>query len=387
MPEEISPFRIEVADAVLTDLRERLARARFPKEISGAGWTYGTDLDYLKELVEYWRTTFDWRAQERLLNGFDQYMTTVDGVQLHFIHQRSARADAMPIIITHGWPGSVVEFTKIIGPLTDPEAYGGSAEDAFNVVAPSLPGFGFSPHPGEPGYDPQRIARLFTKLMAKLGYSRYAVQGGDWGSIISTQIASIDAAHTAGLHINLCSGAPSDPQNPMAGLTPEEAEQIQRGAAFRAEELAYSQLQGTKPQTIGFSLDDSPVGLAAWIVEKFRTWCDCDGNPENVFTKDELLTNITLYWVTQTGRSSAQIYYENAHAPQGASPARINVPTACAVFPAEPYNSPRSWVANRYNLTRWTELPRGGHFAAFEQPDLFVDDVRAFFRDLRASAQ
>jgi pimeloyl-ACP methyl ester carboxylesterase len=288
------------------------------------------------------------------------------------------------LIITHGWPGSIVEFTKIIGPLTDPEAYGGTAADAFHVVMPSIPGFAFSQAPKEGGYDPARIAALEAKLMARLGYTRYGVQGGDWGSIISTQVALVDAPRVAGLHINMCFGAAPAGTDPNAGLTDRERERVKQRQVFQAEETGYQQIQGTKPQTVGIALNDSPAGLAAWIVEKFRTWCDCDGDPEKVFTKDELLTNISLYWFTQTAASSARIYYESRHTPPAANAGRrIEVPTACADFPKEIIWSPRRWLEGRYNITRWTEMPRGGHFAAFEQPQLLVDDMRAFFATLR----
>ena len=380
----IQPFTIHVSDAVLTDLKARLTRARFPPPLQGDGWTYGTDVRYLKELVTYWRDRFDWRAQERRLNQFEQFTTTIEGLQVHFIHRRSKVPNAFPLLITHGWPGSFVEFTKIIGPLTDPAAHGGQAADAFDVVIPSIPGFAFSDAPHEPGYDPARIAAIEATLMARLGYTRYGAQGGDWGSIISTQVALNDAAHVAGLHLNMCTGAAPAGTDPNAGLTAAERDRLKVRQAFQAEETGYQQIQGTKPQTIGMALNDSPIGLAAWIVEKFRTWCDCDGNPETIFTKDELLTNITLYWATQTAASSARIYYEARHAPPSSTAGRrIAVPTACADFPKEIIWSPRRWLEPRYNITRWTEMPRGGHFAAFEQPQLLVDDVRAFFRDLR----
>jgi len=379
----IRPFTIHVPDAVLADLKARLARPRFPEPLQGDGWTYGTDIGYLKQLVAYWRDRFDWRAQERALNRFEQFTTNIDGVDIHFIHRRSKQPRAFPLLITHGWPGSFVEFTKIIDPLTDPAAHGGRAADAFDVVIPSIPGFAFSDKPREPGYDPARIAQVEAKLMARLGYTRYGAQGGDWGSIISTQIALNDAPHVAGLHINMCTGAAPAGADPNAGLTDAEKDRLKVRQAFQAEETGYQQIQGTKPQTIGVALNDSPIGLAAWIVEKFRTWCDCDGNPEKIFTKDELLTNITLYWVTQTAASSARIYYESRHAAAAPAGRRIEVPTACADFPKEIIWSPRRWLEPRYNITRWTVMPRGGHFAAFEQPQLLVDDVRAFFRDLR----
>jgi pimeloyl-ACP methyl ester carboxylesterase len=379
----IRPFTILVPDAVIADLKARLANARYPDALQGDGWTYGTDLRYLKELVAYWRDRFDWREQERRLNRLEQFTTTIDGLNLHFIHRRSNQPNALPLLITHGWPGSFVEFIKIIGPLTDPAAHGGRPEDAFDLVLPSIPGFAFSDKPREAGYDPARIAASEAKLMARLGYQRYGVQGGDWGAIIGTQVARNDAAHVVGLHLNMCTAPPPAGVDSSAGLSEAERARLKAREAFQAEETGYQQIQGTKPQTLGFALNDSPVGLAAWIVEKFRTWCDCDGNPEKIFTKDELLTNITLYWVTQTAASSARIYYESRHAAPAASPRRIEVPTGCADFPKEVIWSPRRWLEARYNITRWTEMPRGGHFAALEQPALLVDDVRAFFRDLR----
>ena len=382
-PDAIRPFTIRIADGVLADLKARLANARIPEPLQGDGWTHGTDIRYLRELIAYWQSGFDWRTQERRLNQFEQFTTTIDGLSVHFVHRRSKHPGALPLLITHGWPGSFVEFTKVIGPLTDPESHGGAAADAFHVVMPSIPGFAFSEAPRDAGYDPARIAAMEARLMARLGYARYGVQGGDWGSIIGTQVALNDAPHVAGLHINMCFGAAPAGVDPNSGLTERERERLKQRQSFQTEETGYQQIQGTKPQTLGVALNDSPAGLAAWIVEKFRTWCDCNGNPETVFTKDELLTNITLYWVTQTAASSARIYYESRHAPPATPGRRIEVPTACADFPKEIIWSPRSWLEQRYNITRWTEMPRGGHFAAFEQPLLLVDDVRAFFRTLR----
>jgi epoxide hydrolase len=381
----IHPYKIAVPDAVLTDLRERLARTRWPSEIPGTGWDYGTNLAYMKELVAYWQTKFDWRAQERALNALPQFITTIDGVDIHFVHQRSSHSNAKPLVLIHGWPGSIVEFTKVIEPLTDPLAHGGRADDAFDIVAPSLPGFGFSDKPRERGFDPTRMAAIEATLMARLGYGRYGVQGGDWGSIVGTRIALNDAPHVAGLHLNMCRTGPPPGAGPTDGLTAAELDRVKRVEAWQNEETGYQRIQGTKPQTLGYALNDSPVGLAAWIVEKFRSWCDCDGNPEKIFSKDELLTNITLYWLTETATSSARIYYETTHAAPVPANRRVEVPTACADFPKEPIWSPRKWMEARYNITRWTEMPRGGHFAAFEQPRLFVDDVRAFFHDVRSA--
>jgi pimeloyl-ACP methyl ester carboxylesterase len=378
----VIPFKIHVADSVLADLKQRLARTRLPGEITGSDWDYGTNLAYLKELVAYWQQKFDWRAAERRLNQFDQFTTTIDGLDIHFIHQRSKNPNAMPIAITHGWPGSIVEFTKIIPLLTDPAAHGGNASDAFHVVAISLPGFGFSGKPVERGYGPERMAGILAKLMARLGYTRYGLQGGDWGSSISRFAAINDASHVVGLHTNFClAGPPPGAKDPNEGVTAAELERTRARQTFFDTERGYFLEQSTKPQTIGYALDDSPAGLAAWIVEKFRAWSDVNGNVEQKFTKDELLTNIMLYWVTQSGASSARIYYENQRAkpPQG----RVQVPTACAVFPKEISIAPRRWVEAQYNVTRWTEMPRGGHFAAMEEPTLLAEDIRAFFRTLR----
>ena len=380
-PAAIVPYKISIDEGVINDLKVRLARTRFPDEIPGTGWEYGTDLNYLKGLVAYWRNGFDWRAAERRLNELEQFTTTIDGVQIHFIHQKSKDPKAMPLAITHGWPGSIFEFSKVIGPLTDPERTGGKPGDAFNVVAISLPGFGFSGHPATRGYSPERMAKIIATLMARLGYTKYGVQGGDWGGIISRLVALNDAEHVAGLHLNFCvSGAPSE-GDPNEGIPREQLVLMESRNKFMENERAYQQLQATKPQTLGFGLTDSPAGLAAWIVEKFRAWCDCDGNVEKKFSKDDLLTNITIYWATQTATSSARIYFEN----RVASPnqGKVSVPTACAVFPKEIVAPPRRWLESRYNLTRYTVMPRGGHFAALEEPQLLVDDIRTFFRDLR----
>jgi epoxide hydrolase len=380
-PAAITPFTIHVPDAALQDLKARLRNARYPQELTGTGWDYGTDLAYLKSLVAYWQNGYDWRAQERKLNELPQFKTTIDGLEIHFIHKKSKVPGAFPLALTHGWPGSIYEFTKVIGPLTDPVAYGGRPEDAFDVVAISLPGFGFSGKPTERGYSPEKMGTIIAKLMARLGYTRYGVPGGDWGGIISRLIAIDDAQHVAGLHLNFCVAGPPADVPPMAGVPPAEAALYQARQTYMENERAYQQIQGTKPQTLAFAIDDSPVGLAAWIVEKFHAWCDCDGNIESRFTKDDLLTNIMIYWVTQSGGSSTRIYYESRVAPP--NPAKVTVPTACALFPKEIVAPPRKWVEARYNLVHWTEMPRGGHFAALEQPQLLVDDVRAFFRTVR----
>ena len=393
-----TPFKIHVPDSELADLKARLSRARYPEEGLGGPWAQGMNLAYLKELVAYWRDRFDWRAQEARLNRFSQYMVGVDGLNLHFIHQRSRHPNALPLLISHGWPGSIVEFEKIVDPLTDPVKYGGLAEDAFHVVAPSIPGFGFSEKPRERGYNTRRVAALYQKLMEGLGYTRYAVQGGDFGAVIGTALAARDHDHVVGLHLNMCvGGPPADLSDPFEDVSSADRERYEARRQWFADGQGYMEIQETKPQTIGYALNDSPVGLAAWIVEKFHWWTDPTApSPERKFTKDELLTNVTLYWVTQTAASSARMYYESRHplavapAPGSGSPgsgSRIEVPTGCAVFPNEVVFSPRAWLERRFKLTRYTEMPRGGHFAALEEPGLLVDDVRAFFRGLRAPAR
>jgi microsomal epoxide hydrolase len=376
----VVPFKINVPEPVLADLKDRLTRTRFPGEIDGSGWQYGTNLAYLRELVTYWRTTFDWRAQERRLNQLPQFKTTIDDIDVHFVHQRSSNPNAIPLVFIHGWPGSFMEVTKIIGPLTEPTRFGGRAEDAFHVVAISLPGYGFSGKPRQPGYSNRKIAGMIAQLMPRLGYTRYGAQGGDWGGIIIRQLGLVDPTHLIGLHSNFCiAGAPPGVANPNEGVPPEELKRVEAGRGRTANETGYQQIQGTKPQTLGYSLNDSPAGLAAWIVEKFRTWSDSDGNVEKRFTKDELLTNITIYWVTETGPSSIRLYYENRQDPglQG----RVDVPYACARFPGEIFASaPRRWIEAAYNVQQYTDMPRGGHFAALEEPELLVNDMRSFFR-------
>ncbi len=380
----VTAFEISVDDEVLDDLRQRLERTRFPDQISGAGWDYGTELGYLRELIGYWLTEYDWRQQERRLNRFDQFTTEIDDLRVHFIHQRSKESDAMPLVITHGWPGSVFEFAKIIGPLTDPVAYGGRAEDAFHVICPSIPGYGFSGKPNERGFNSGRMGQVVAQLMARLGYERYGVQGGDWGSSVSAWLGRNEPDHVAGVHLNfIWIGPPAGAEDPDASLSGREIEWLERRQVWLSEEWGYGQIQGTKPQTLGYALNDSPAGLAAWLVEKFRRWSDSDGNVESRFSKDELITNVMLYWVTESITSSVRLYYEGRHSVSPGVDGPVEVPTAYAVFPKEVVLSPRSWVEARYNITRWTEMPRGGHFAALEEPELLVDDIRAFFRQLR----
>jgi pimeloyl-ACP methyl ester carboxylesterase len=385
----IRPFTIQIPEADIEDLKARLAMARIPDQIPNTGWDYGTDMSYLRELIDYWRNDFDWREQESALNEFDQFVTQIDGVDIHFIHQRSTHPDAMPLLLTHGWPGSIAEFRKIIGPLTQPELYGGDPADAFHVVAPSLPGFGFSGKPTERGYNPERMAHTLAALMQRLGYERYGAQGGDWGAIINRIHAYRYADRLIGLHSNFVLANPPADQA-LADAVPEaEMSAREQRQAYMLNEVGYQQIQGTKPQSVGVGLNDSPAGLAAWIVEKFHGWSDIDRRLpagyglEEKFTKDEMLTNISLYWFTSSITSSARIYFENRNVAMQEPLGFVTVPTAGAIFPSEIYLTPRIWAEASYNIVRWTPMPQGGHFAAMEEPELLLEDVRAFFRTLR----
>jgi microsomal epoxide hydrolase len=380
---EIAPFRVDVPDAVLDDLRSRLGRTRLPNQVTGAGWSQGTELAYLTDLLAYWRDEFDWRTQEARLNACDQYVTEIDGQRVHFVHQRSPEPDALPLLISHGWPGSVVEFLDVIGPLADPRAHGGDPADAFHVVAPSLPGYGFSGPTTEAGWNPRRIAAAYVDLMAELGYARFGVQGGDWGSVVGANLADLDPGHVVGLHLNFVTVPRPADADPSA-LTEQEQRDVAAVAEWRRSGAGYQEIQGTRPQTLGYALEDSPSGLAAWIVEKFGAWTDGGPDPEAGFTRDQLLTNITVYWVTATATSSTRLYYEMRQAGRAALPQEyVTVPTGVAHFPGEITKTPRAWVEHRYNVVHWTQHERGGHFAALQVPDLFVDDVRTFFRPLR----
>jgi pimeloyl-ACP methyl ester carboxylesterase len=381
----IEPFTIEVSDAVLQDLHERLAKTRFPDQLKGAGWNYGTDLSYLKQLCSDWRSDFDWRAQERALNRFDHFCAEIDGLKIHFIHQRSKEEKAIPLIMIHGWPGSFVEFVKVIGPLTDPVAHGGRPEDAFHVICPSIPGYGFSDAPNKSGFGCEQMAEVFAKLMARLGYKRYGAHGGDWGAVISGWMAAIDAPHVFGFHMDQTLGNPPETVNDQPQEEPSAQEKMETENNSNADDMesGYAVIQSTKPQSLGYGLNDSPAGLAAWIVEKFHRWSDCDGNIETKFTKDELLTNIMIYWITESITSSMRIYYEARATGWKLVPdEKVTVPTGCLLSPLEP-QLPRKWVENSFNVTHWTVMPKGGHFAALEEPDLLVNDIRAFFRNLR----
>jgi pimeloyl-ACP methyl ester carboxylesterase len=380
MSNAVRPFRIAVGDDVLADLKARLRNTRWPEAELVSDWSQGIPLQWLKEVCRYWAESYDWRQREAALNRFAQFTTAIDGLDIHFLHVRSPHAGAMPLIITHGWPGSVVEFHKVIGPLTDPVAHGGSAADAFHVVCPSLPGFGFSSKPATTGWGIDRIALAWAELMKRLGYARYGAQGGDWGSAVTTSLGAQDAAHCAGIHITL---AMSARPNVEGEPTPEEARALKGIKHYADWDSGYSKQQSTRPQTVGYGLTDSPAGQAAWILEKFWAWTDCNGHPENIFSRDELLDNVMLYWVTGTAASSARLYWES-FGPDRRIPRKVTVPTGVAVFPKEIVTPVRRWMEGSYtNICHWTEMPKGGHFAAFEQPELFVSEVRRFFATLR----
>ena len=376
------PFRIAVPDAVLADLRARIRAARWPEPLEDPDWSYGIEQGALRELARYWVDGYDWRKQEAALNAFPQFTSAIDGQRLHFLHVRSPEPRAFPLIVTHGWPGSIVEFTKILGPLSDPAAHGGDPADAFHVVAPSLPGYGFSQPNNARGWDPPRIGRAFAELMRRLGYPAYGAQGGDWGSIVSQCVARAAPESCRAIHLNFLFVPPPSAEA-LAKATPEELAAYGTFTHYVAEEAGYAQLQSTKPETLGYALNDSPVGLLAWIAEKFRAWTDCDGVIENAVSRDELLTNVTLYWVTGTAPSAGRLYRESRVGGTLDLSSRLETPVGHAAFPKEVMRSPRAWVEQRYNLVHWTDMPRGGHFAALEQPERLVEDVRLFFRRFR----
>lgn len=384
---DVQPFEVHVPQEALNDLRGRLARTRWPDEILDSGWDYGSNLDYIKELVKYWRTQFDWHAQEAAINAFANFRARIGGLATHFIHERGKGPNPLPIIITHGWPSSFFEMLKIIPLLTDPASHGGDPEDAFHVVAPSMPGYGFSDRPTHPGMSVFAIAERWTRLMMDgLGYGRFGAQGGDWGAAVTTRLGFAYPHQLIGLHVTSVSTSMVPFTGPGAELSEAERELVEKRDRWVQAEGGYSRIQATKPQTLSYGLNDSPAGLAAWIVEKFRTWSDCDGDVERRFTKDELLTNITIYWVTQTINSSARLYYESMRTPwHFLDGQRIQVPCAVALFPKEISQPVREWADRFYNVQRWTPMPRGGHFAALEEPDLLAEDIRAFFRPLRNS--
>jgi pimeloyl-ACP methyl ester carboxylesterase len=378
------PFTLRVPEEAIADLRDRLARSRLPDQAPADPWAYGTDVGYLRQLVEYWRSTFDWRAEEARLNAFPQFKVPLGGIDLHFLHVPGKGPAPCPLLLLHGWPGSVFEFLELIPRLTDPALFGGDPADAFTVVVPSLPGYGLSFKPGQPRFGVEEIADCVAELMhGALGYTSFAVQGGDWGAITATRLGYAHPEKLIGIHLNLL--AIRRDQQDVADPTPEEQAYLEERATWLREETGYSWIQGTKPQTLAFALSDSPAGLAAWIVEKFRTWSDCGGNVETAFTRDRLLANISFYWFTGAIGSSFWPYYAVRHRPWPIPDGRtIDVPTAYAQFPAEILRPPRSLAQRTYtDVRRWTVMPHGGHFAALEQPEALTNEVREFFRPLR----
>ena len=377
MSEEIRPFTIDVPDEVLDDLRRRLHATRWPDAELVDDWSQGIRLAYVRELCRYWADEYDWPAREAALNRFDQFVTEIDGVDIHLVHQRSSNPDAIPLLITHGWPGSIVEFHKVIEPLTDPAAHGGEPADAFHVIAPSLPGYGFSGKPTETGWGIEKIADVWAELMTRLGYDRFVAQGGDWGSAVTHQVAARHPDRCIAAHMTLAMAA----QPAGEPTEPDELRALERAAEYQQVDAGYSKQQATRPQTLGYGLADSPSGQLAWIVEKFWKWTDCDGHPENVLTRDEMLDNVMLYWVTNSATSSARLYWESFG---GRRAAQVTVPVGFSVYPKEIVPPVRSWVEQTFpDIRHWAEHERGGHFAAFEVPDVFVDDLRTCFRQFR----
>jgi pimeloyl-ACP methyl ester carboxylesterase len=376
----VLPHPIAVPQRELDDLGERLARTRWPERETVDDWSQGIPLAYVQDLCGYWAETYDWRRAEAALNAVGSFRTEIDGLGIHFLHARSPHEGALPLLLSHGWPGSVVEFLKVIGPLVDPPAHGGDAADAFHVVCPSLPGYGFSDKPAAAGWGVPRIADAWAELMRRLGYDRYGAQGGDWGAMVTMDLAVVDAEHLAGIHLNMAV-LPKAAIEAAGEPTPQERAALDRLAEHRATGAGYSSQQSTRPQTLGYGLVDSPAAQCAWIVEKFWAWTDCAGDPENVLTRDELLDNVMLHWLPATGASSARLYWESF----GARPEEaIDVPAGFSVFPKEIFPVSRRWLEYRLrDLRHYHELDRGGHFAAFEQPALFADELRTFFRGLR----
>ncbi len=378
------PFEISVPQPVLDDLRARLNLTRWPDSIEGAGWDYGTNVEYIKELVAYWCRDFDWRAQELHLNALPHFRAQVGGLGVHFIYQRGQGPAPMPLILTHGWPSTFFEMTKIIPLLTDPEAHGGDAADAFDVVVPSLPGYGFSDRPQQPGMTMRIISDLWAQLMVDvLGYERFAAHGGDIGAGVTSNLGRHHPDRVIGIHLTAV-GRPNLGPGTIP-LTPAEDAYVNTVKRWTEEEGAYNHQQSTRPHTLAYGLNDSPAGLAAWIIEKFRAWSDCNGNVERRFSKDELLTNLTIYWVTETINSSIRLYYEHSHHYGKSAEATlpIEVPTGVTLTVEPVAKAPMEWAKRTYNVQRWTELPRGGHFAAFEEPELLAEEIRAFFRTFR----
>jgi pimeloyl-ACP methyl ester carboxylesterase len=379
----IREFKINIDDDTLQDLRSRLTATRFPEAETPDDWSQGVPLSYAREIRDYWLNDYDWSARQAMHNRHPQYLTEIDGLDIHFIHARSAIADARPLLITHGWPGSVVEFHKVIEPLIDPLSHGGSEKDAFHVICPSLPGYGFSGKPATTGWGVEKIAESWNQLMQRLGYESYLAQGGDWGSAVTTAIGIQNLGQCRGIHLNMVSA-----RAPKSALeNPSERDKLAlAGAAYYQQWGAgYSKQQSTRPQTLGYGLVDSPIGQAMWIIEKFYEWTDCDGHPENALGRDEMLDNVMFYWLTGSGASSAKLYWESFNRAFGGSADNsVKVPTGCTIFPKEIVATPRQWAEERYpHIVYWNEVERGGHFAAFEQPEVFVAELRRCFDLIR----
>jgi pimeloyl-ACP methyl ester carboxylesterase len=378
----LTPFRVHVPDAAIDDLHQRLARTRWPERETVNDWSQGVPLSRARALVDYWQSAYDWRAFERRINAYPQFRTRVEGLGIHFIHARSKHPDALPIILTHGWPGSVIEFLGVIDRLTDPTRFGGRATDAFHVVVPSQPGFGFSDKPASAGWDVVRTAKAWATLMSRLGYTRWVAQGGDWGSGVTHALGHLRPEGLVAAHVNWPFVFPETlPTNP----TPVEKAAMDAAAHFVNDQSGYFKEQATRPQTIGYALADSPVGQAMWIYEKFQAWTDNKGLPEDALTRDQMLDDISLYWFTDTAASSARIYWQNSQGrPAGYSGGRIELPMAATIFPREIYRAPKAWAeADWPNLFYWNEVDKGGHFAAFEQPAIFAEEMWKAFRTQR----
>ena len=379
MMTNIQPFLINVDDTALEDLKARLALTRFPDKETPDDWSQGIPLAYMQEIRDYWQNEYDWKSREALLNQWPGFKTNIQGLDIHFLHITSSSEHAKPLLLTHGWPGSLVEFQKVIGPLTEPEQYGGDAEDAFHLVVPSLPGFGFSGKPNETGWSVEKIGLAWNELMLKLGYKEYFAQGGDWGAIITTQMGVQNLGNMIGMHVNMPIVAP-DPET-MSDLSDLEKQALAALQFYQDHDSGYSKQQATRPQTLGYGLADSPIGQAAWILEKFYQWMDCDGHPENIVSRDELLDNVMFYWLNDAGASSARIYWESM-GKTGVDP--VSVPTSISLFPKEIFKTSERWARKRFvDLRHFNVLDKGGHFAAFERPQQFVTEVRGAFRELR----
>jgi epoxide hydrolase len=379
VPDDIVPFRVDVSRLQLDDLVDRLRRTRWPERETVDDWSQGIPLAYVRDVCRYWVEEYEWPATQVRLNALQQFRTELDGLGVHFLHVRSPEPDAFPLLLTHGWPGSIVEFLKVVGPLSDPAGHGADRADAFHVVCPSLPGYGFSDKPAHTGWGVPRIARAWATLMGRLGYEHYGAQGGDWGAAVTTAIAQQDPGHCVGIHLNMVPAWPG--RGDLEAPTDGEAAALETLGDHNRWGTGYSKQQSTRPQTLGYGLVDSPAGQAAWILEKFWAWSDCDGHPENIFTRDELLDNVMLYWLPAAAASSARLYWESL-ADFVTEP--VTVPMGAAIFPKEIIRPSRRWAERRYaDIRRWTEFDHGGHFAAMEQPIPFVTDVRAFFRLVR----